>query len=328
MRFVRALLVVLLAAVAAAADDDDARRAALERAQPLVARALAALRAGEDATELLARARAEVPGDPVVLYDHGVALAAAGRADEAREAYRDVLRQDDAGTGEVAARTRHNLAGSHLAAARDAASLLRTPGALEDAVRAAGSPGGEPLTPATVTMLAAQLREQAVADGLRDARTAVEMLRDVVRGRPAERDAVRNLILAQRARRFLEEEQRRQAEEQSEQQEGEEGEEGDDQEGDQGGQGGDGAQGDDAQSRADADDAARPEDEQEQGRDDRSAEEDDGSDTDQASPPRDLGREAAERLLQQLLDAAVQRARQVEQMRAESLRRGAVERDW
>lgn len=323
-------LALVLAAPARA--DDAGQRAALERAQETVARALEALRGGRaaDAADLLANARSAAPGQPVVTFDHGVALAASDREEEAREAYRQALQQGDAADAAVAG-ARHNLALSHLAAARRVATLLRTPGALEDAVRAQGAPGGEPLSPATVTMLASQLRTQAIGDGLDNARTALDLLRDGVRSSPGDADAVRNLILAQRVRRFLEDEKRKQEEQESRQEDqGDENAGGDqqesqDQQGEQGQQGEDGQE--EQQPPSTGDGQEQPSQPQ-AGRDGESSQDSERSETAQQGEPRDLGREEAERLLEQLLDEAALRARQVEQIRAARLRRGAVEKDW
>lgn len=329
------LPVVLVAALAGVAlgADSDARRVALEKAQALVDQALAALRAdrGDDAAELLSRARSAAPGEPVVLFDHGVALEAAGKIEEARDAYRQAVRQGESAIDDVAVRARHNLALSHLLAARDVEALLRAPGALEDAVRASGAPGGEPLTPDTVTMLASQLRSKAIDDGLKNARSAIETLRDTVRTNPADADAVRNLVLAQRVRRFLEEERRRQQEQDAQRNDSGEDEQGDESQDEQqpsaGDDGGSEEGGEQPQEQPSGGDEEEQPGEQQPGDEGESTDDGQSSDT-REGEPRDLGREEAERMLEQLLDAANLKARQVERMRAERLRRGAVEKDW
>jgi hypothetical protein len=318
-RRLAALPLALLASVALAADGDAARRAALERAQRLVADALAALQAedGGAAADILAEARTAAPGEPVVAFDHG------------RDAYRAALRSGDPGT-EAAARSRHNLSLSHLEAARAVATLLRSPGALEDAVRAQGSPGGEPLTPATVTMLASQLRSQALGDGLKNAGAALEILRDSVRRDPSDTDSVRNLVLAQRVRRELEEERRQQ--QQNDRQDTGDQNAGDEQQDDQqqgrGDEGEEQEQGEDQEQRPSGGEEDEQQGEQQSGEDGESTDDSESSSPPREGEPRDVGREEAERMLEQLLDAAGLKARQVEQMRARRLRRGAVEKDW
>ena len=326
------VLVALLASVAMGADDD-ARRAALERARVLVDDALGELEGqrADEAVELLGRARSTVPGEPVIAYDHGVALMSAGKIEEAREAYLEALRQGTSSVADVAVRARHNLGLSHLEAARTVAGLLQTPGALESAVRAQGSPTGEPLTPASVAMLAEELRGKALDDGLTNARAAIEVLRDTVRTTPDDADAVRNMILAQRVRRFLEEEKRQQEQQSEREDKGDQSSDENQEQDQQKGQGDESEsekQGEDPQQKPSAGDEEKQEGEQQPGSDGESTDSEQKSGDTREGEPRDVGREEAERQLDQLLDAASLKARQVERIRAERLRRGAGEKDW
>jgi len=331
-----ALLIAALVGIPAIARADEIspeRRAQLERARVLVEKGIAALNDGraEDAVDLLQQSREVVPGEAVPAYDHALALARAGQMDEALVAYKDALASAPPEVrAAVTARARHNLSGIELDLARSTLQMLKTPGALEQSIRAQPGPDGEPLTDAMAKTLAGQLRRKLIDDGLNAAKDAVAILRDTVREDPAARDAITNLILAQRARRgltqALQDDQQSKQDDKGDQDDSDENKE----DGDEGNEGDQGKPDDEGE---DEEDANAGEDDEEQGEQDpsdngESTESDEKSSESKQGEPRDVGKEEAERMLDRLLDAAAQKARKVEQMRAERLRRGAVEKDW
>ena len=341
MTLVRLLLVVaaVLCGLAAAPlsaraeDISPERREQLERARVLVEQGLTALAEGraDEAVDLLQKSRTAAPGAAVPVYDHALALARAGRPDEALVAYKEALKSAPADVrAAVSARARHNLSGIELDVARGALAMLSTPGALEQLVRSQPSPGGEPLTVAMAGTLAMQLRKKVLDDGLNAAKDAVAILRDTVRDDPTAKNAVHNLVLAQRARRALEAELKKQQE--SEQDEKGDDENKDDQQGDEGEEGDQGQSDDEGQEDEQKDPSAGDDEqkdgEEKPGEDGESTDSDDPSAQAKQGEPRDVGKEEAERMLERLLDAAALKARQVEEMRAARLRRGAVEKDW
>ena len=181
--------------------------------------------------------------------------------------------------------------------------------------------------------LALQMRRQVIDEGLNAAKEAVSILRDSVRNADdadpaARKDAVRNLVLAQRARRALEKElENDQQTEQDEEGDQDDGQEEDSEEGEQGDQGQPDDEGEEEQdSNAGQDD--QQEGEQQDGQDGDSTDSEEQSAQARQGEPRDVGKEEAERMLERLLDAAALKARQVEEMKAARLRRGKVEKDW
>ncbi len=340
-RLVALLLCVCVGARVAHADDasdaaERARAAAL-RAQPDVDAGLAALAAGraDEAVAALRRAVEALPDDPVLHYDLGVALERAGTRDEALKEYAHALRLEGA-TGDVGARALYNTGTLQLAEAAAAEQLLRDPAAAEAAVRAQGSPDGNPLTDDMARMLADKLRQSAAERGVKAAGEAAKALRDVVRRDVTDADAARNLVLANRTRRYLKAELEKLQEEQrsQQQQKGEQGDESEQQQDASAQQSGDGQQ-------QDAQEAQQQEGgtDQQQGADTQQAQQETGDEgahqDDAAEPaaaegdtPHDVGREEAERLLQKLLDAAAQKSREVERLRLERLRRTPVGKDW
>ncbi len=331
-----AVLIVALVGIPAVAHADDLspeRRAQLERAHTLVEQGLAALREGraKEAVDLLQQSREVVPGEAVPAYDHALALARAGQMDEALVAYKDALASAPPDVrAAVTARARHNLSAIELDVARSTLQMLKTPGALEQSIRAQPGPDGQPLTDAMAKTLAGQMRRKLIDDGLNAAKDAVAILRDTIREDPAAQDAITNLILAQRARRgltqVLEDEQQTKQDDKGDQDDSDKDKEKGD-EGNEGDQGKPDDQGEDEQD-ANAGEDEEEKGEQKPGDSGESTGSNDPSADAQQGEPRDVGKEEAERMLDRLLDAAAQKARQVEQMRAARLRRGAVEKDW
>jgi tetratricopeptide (TPR) repeat protein len=219
-----ALLLVALLAAPATAQEPAAEQTAptpvvdVDRAADLSAQALAALRAGEAkrAAELWEQASVLAPDAPELRYNRAVALERAGDRQAANEAYRQALTGDD---GEHAVRSLFNLGALRLEDAWGAKDLLgKSDEDLLAAVREQGA-GGDQQLPEQVRQAVHGLRGESAEKGIEAARDAVKRLRDLVRRRRGDREAVQNLELAQRTLRELKEEleKQQQAQQQQEQ---------------------------------------------------------------------------------------------------------------
>ncbi len=346
MRYGSVLLVfVLLGACADTSPEEVERRRAREIAQT----ALAALESGDAATAATGFEEAAdlAPNEPVLHYDHGVALRESGERDDALTAFGEALRAADP-ADPVASDAlfnvgTENLQSAWLAAGVVAPEALRAalPERLRVGVDLPAGPPAEAISP--------EVKQQAAQNGLAAATEAVHALRDLVRRTPGDTDAVQNLVLAQAVRRALEttlEEMERESSP-DDQQGDQQGEQGQEQEGGQSGE--DGQSSDEQQPQPDgAEGSEKPEpegqgqaagetpEEDEQARQDEASasrgEEGEGDEQEQqeaaATDPTEDPQERAERALERLLESAAQRARVVREQRAARARRAKVERDW
>ncbi len=342
-----------LAALAPAASAGEAR----ETLRDQIGEAIAALDEGDAprAVSLLEKVArdpdAETPDAEraTLQYDLGVAFSRAQRPDEARAAYRSALAAagDGAHAEQVRASALYNLGTSHLFDAHAAADLLGDPARIAETVARSGAQGGGPMSPEGRADMERAIRATTARTGLSHARDAISALRDRVRGTPSDRDAAHNLQVAQRVRRFLEEELEKHdqsdpeqsgkdgddtGEDDGEQQDpsGSDEQEGDDssQENPSGGE-----QGEQDQEQPESDGAEGEQDQSEGDEQQPSGGQDGESESGDEQPPEQQGAagkgdEKKDEPLAEMLEAAARRLRLVEEMRRSKLRKVKVEKDW
>jgi len=342
-----ALVLVCLAAVAPAARAGDARTSLREQ----VAAAITALDEGDAAraVTLLEKVARDPEAEATVQYDLGVAFSRAERRDEARAAYRGALAA--AGKGEHEERVRgaalYNLGTSHLSDAHAASEVLRDPARVAQTVQGSTPPGGGPMSPEGRADLERAIRATTARKGLSHARDAISALRDRVRNSPSDRDAAHNLQVAQRVRRFLQEELEKHEQSEPEQsgKDGDDSGEDDGEQSDPSGsdeQSGDdssqenpsgGEQGEQDQEQPESDGAEGEQDQTEGDEAQPSGGQDGESDSGDEKPPEPQGAagqgdEKKNEPLADMLEAAARRLRLVEEMRRSKMRQVKVEKDW
>lgn len=321
----------------------------LRAARDLAAEALAALRAGDAkrAADLWEQASAAAPDEPSLRFNRGVALEAAGDRRAAVDAYEDALSAGRASSGDTASRSQFNLAALELEQAWGARDLMQMGGeewkaALREQLAAAGGPDAE-LSDEEIAARSEQLRLELAKKGVESARSATKRLRDLIRSDPTDRDVATNLELAQRTVRELREELEKQKQ-QDKDDSGEKSDEKSDDEqeqNDQDKQSDDESDGDqekqdqddnDGEKKDGEDEQQKPEDNQEDKQDGDEKrdqkEKPEASQDESEKKPSDARQEKAEKMLEDLLDAAARRADEVRKLRAERARRAPVERDW
>jgi len=223
-----------------------------------------------------------------------------------------------------------NASSVQLGQAWDALRVARaTPEELARLLAGQTGPDGKPLAPEHVAQAAPALRQQAAKKGIEAAKKSLGHLRDLVRRDPKDLDALHNLELTQRVRKDLRrqleqlEQQQQSSSQQNQQQKDESenentGKQEDDNE----------QPPEDQQQQGEGQDDENEQQQQEgQGKQDQDEEQD--AEKQQAEgQARDLSKEQAERLLEQMLENAQRRAREVRKAREIRARRVPVERDW
>lgn len=342
---VAALLLALLAATPSRAQDpgprpkpgpDGTETPDAPAADPAQRRREAALAARAAATAFAAgdfdgaarawqRAAELRPEEPAFRFNQGVSEERAGRRQPADEAYRAAL---TGARSEVEQRALFNVGSLAL---EDALAALDMATGDEDRIAAAlagqaTDPDGEPLAGPRLDEATQAMRQQAVSAGLERAGVALDHLRELVRRDRDDHDGLHNLELAQRARKRLLEVQREMDQSGKSDQEKQKKE--DDQR--QSGEKGDNQQQGDPESSKDTSENESQQ-KQDESADANRDDPNDGSADDpkqQEGPARQLTEEQAKRLLDQMLEQARQKTREVQERRRNAARRTPVEKDW
>lgn len=300
-------------------DPAEARR----RAIALDKEALAAFRAGDaaKAAELWKSARDLQPAERVLAYDLGVASEAAGDRAAAAAAYRAAL---SGARDDVEARALFNAGALALDDAFNAAALLDADqGQLKSALATqATDPDGEKPSDAKLDEALKSFRTQAVQSGLASVKTSLEHLQELVRRTPDDAEVLHNLELAQRVRKRLEKEQEQQEQEGRSDKQDDPDKQRDKNTGEKGGDQREGDPGDQDET------SQKPDDGGEQGKTDEGKHAEHEDARPEEGKAEEMTQDQAERLLQQMLEAAARRAREVREQRAARVKRSPVEKDW
>jgi Flp pilus assembly protein TadD len=302
------------------------RAVARKRAAESARAAEAATRDGDakKAAEAWQSAAELRPDEPAFRYNLGVSAEQAGERERAIEAYRAAL---TGARSEVENRALFNVGALALEDAHTALQIAKSKSSeLGDALATqATDPDGGPLAGPRLEEAARALKQQAVNTGLQRVGEAVQHLRELVRRDRQDKDALHNLELSQRVRKELEAAQQEmeqsgssdQKKKQQKEQEKRSGDQGDNEQ-----------EGDPEQSKEKSDANDNEQKDQNEGDAGEQSQENNQDDQQQAGPAKELTDKQAERLLQQMLEKAQRRAREVRERQRQGVRRTPVEKDW